>query len=185
MSSSLIDANPILVDIIDHCVAPPCKYRWNGLLIAIPQKTWLINVYVWFRGISYEYICFAPKIKRKGYRQNESPIIKTKAEQSFCYAPIEESGCIFWLWNFADFRCRRDRWQSNARILHIPGCICRFALGFCKNIKKRTETLYQSFSPFMAPPMGIEPMILPWEGNVLTAWPWRQISLSAEIWLGN
>ena len=33
--------------------------------------------------------------------------------------------------------------------MQIPGCICRFALGFCKNIKKRTETLYQSFSPFM------------------------------------
>ena len=31
----------------------------------------------------------------------------------------------------------------------IPGGISRFALGFCKNKKKRTETLYQSFSPFM------------------------------------
>lgn len=28
----------------------------------------------------------APKTKRKGYRQNKSPIVKTKAEQSFCYA---------------------------------------------------------------------------------------------------
>ena len=39
--------------------------------------------------------------------------------------------------------------KEKCRIIHIPGCICRFALGFCKNIKKRTETLYQSFSPFM------------------------------------
>ena len=31
----------------------------------------------------------------------------------------------------------------------IPGGISRFALGFCKNKKKRAETLYQSFSPFM------------------------------------
>ena len=38
----------------------------------------------------------------------------------------------------------------------IPGGIYRFALGFCKNIKKRTETLYQSFSPFMANPVDID-----------------------------
>ena len=36
------------------------------------------------------------------------------------------------------------------RKLQIPGCKSRFALGFCKNIKKRTETLYQSFSPYLA-----------------------------------
>ena len=30
-----------------------------------------------------------------------------------------------------------------------PKGICRFALGFCKNIKKKTETLIQGFSPFM------------------------------------
>ena len=35
-------------------------------------------------------------------------------------------------------------------MIHISGCICRFTLGFCKNKKERTETLYQSFSPFMA-----------------------------------
>ena len=29
------------------------------------------------------------------------------------------------------------------------GCICRFELEFCKNKKERTETLYQSFSPFV------------------------------------
>ena len=33
----------------------------------------------------------------------------------------------------------------------------RFALGFCENIKKMTETLYQSFSHFMAPQVGLEP----------------------------
>ena len=47
--------------------------------------------------------------KRKGYRQNESPIVKTKAEQSFCYAPTEESGCIFNLWNFAVDQCYREQ----------------------------------------------------------------------------
>ena len=54
---------------------------------------------------------------------------KRKPEQSFCYAPTEENGCI-----------------------------CRFALGFCKNKKKRTETLYQSFSPFMVEYRGVEPL---------------------------
>ena len=38
-------------------------------------------------------------------------------------------------------------------MIHISGCICRFALGFCRNKKERTETLYQSFSPFMANPV--------------------------------
>ena len=49
------------------------------------------------------------------------------------------------------------RRRKRARIIHIPGCICRFELGFCKNKKKRTETLYQSFSPFMAEKEGFEP----------------------------
>ena len=38
----------------------------------------------------------------------------------------------------------------------IPGGISRFALGFCKNKKKRAETLYQSFSPFMSTIQKIE-----------------------------
>ena len=42
--------------------------------------------------------------------------------------------------------------------MQIPGFICRFVLGFCKNIKKRTETLYQSFSPFMVEHRGFEPL---------------------------
>ena len=44
------------------------------------------------------------------------------------------------------------------RIIHISGCICRFAFEICMNIKKRTETLYQSFSPFMVEPRGVEPL---------------------------
>ena len=36
-----------------------------------------------------------PIAKRTGYRQNESPIIKTKAKQSFCYAPTVKTGCVF------------------------------------------------------------------------------------------
>lgn len=48
----------------------------------------------------------------------------------------------------------REWWRMKCGdIIHIPGCICRFALGFCKNKKKRSETLYQSFRPFMANPV--------------------------------
>ena len=36
------------------------------------------------------------------------------------------------------------RQRKKERIIHNPGYICRFAIGFCKNKKKRTETLYQS-----------------------------------------
>ena len=49
------------------------------------------------------------------------------------------------------------RRRKRARIIHIFGCICRFTLEICKNVKKRTETLYQSFSPFMAEKEGFEP----------------------------
>ncbi len=47
--------------------------------------------------------------------------------------------------------CDGAAWHKAGKLMipDILGCICRFALGFCKNIKKRTETLYQSFSPFM------------------------------------
>ena len=100
----------------------------------------------------------APKTKRKGYRQNESPIVKTKAEQSFCYAPTGESGCNFRM-RFSSNILSCEWWRMKCGdIIHIPGCICRFALGFCKNIKKRTETLYQSFSPFMVEHRGVEPL---------------------------
>ena len=95
--------------------------------------------------------------KRKGYRQNERAIDKTKAlmskrkpKQSFCHAPAEISGCVLSMWFLSGFLTQEwRRWKRRAK-LHVPGCIYRFALGFCKNIKKRTETLYQSFSPFMA-----------------------------------
>ena len=42
--------------------------------------------------------------------------------------------------------------------MQIYRCISRFALGFCKSIKKKTETLYQSFSPFMVEHTGFEPV---------------------------
>ncbi len=97
-------------------------------------------------------------------KQNERAICKTKAlmskrkpQQSFCYAPTEGSGCIFFMCFFRGFLSRRCRRRNYAGIIHIPGCICRLALGFCKNIKKRTETLYQSFSPFMVRETGLEP----------------------------
>ena len=90
-----------------------------------------------------------PITKRKLYCYNESPIVKTKAEQSFCYAPKEESGCILRIWFFLGILRQKRRWQNGAEKLQNPRCICRFALEFCKNKKERTETLYQSFSPFM------------------------------------
>ena len=44
-------------------------------------------------------------------------------------------------------RSWRRRWPAGK--LQISGCKSRFAFGFCRNIKKRTETLYQSFSPYL------------------------------------
>ena len=90
-----------------------------------------------------------PITKRKLYCHNESPNVKTKAGQSFCYAPKEKGGCIFSKWFSGGFLFRGWRRRKKAGIIHISGRICRFALGFCKNKKERTETLYQSFSPFM------------------------------------
>lgn len=97
-------------------------------------------------------------------KQNERAIDKTKAlmskrkpKQSFCHAPAEISGCVLSMWFLSGFLTQEwRRWKRRAK-LHIPGCIYRFALGFCKNIKKRTETLYQSFSPFMVEVWGVEP----------------------------
>ena len=83
---------------------------------------------------------------------------KRKPEQSFCYAPKEEDGCIFSKWFSGGFLSRRWRRRKKAGMIHISGCICRFTLGFCKNKKERTETLYQSFSPFMVDPRGVEPL---------------------------
>ena len=90
-----------------------------------------------------------PTTQRKPYYSNESPNVKTKAEQSFCYAPNEGSGCILSKRFSGGFLSRGWRRRKKARIIQNPGCICRFTLGFCKNKKERTETLYQSFSPFM------------------------------------
>lgn len=81
-----------------------------------------------------------------------------KAEQSFYYAPKEESGCIFSKWFSGRFLPWEWWRRKKVRNIQISGCTCRLALGFCKNIKKRTETLYQSFSPFMVEARGIEPL---------------------------
>ena len=64
--------------------------------------------------------------------------------------------------------------------MQIPGCICRFALGFCKNIKKRTETLYQSFSPFMAGEEGFEPSTKVLETHVL---PLHHSPIAHATWI--
>ena len=83
---------------------------------------------------------------------------KRKPEQSFCCAPTEENGCISSMQFFSRNSYQRRQRRKHTRFIHIPGCICRFVLGFCKNKKKRTETLYQSFSPFMVEARGIEPL---------------------------
>ena len=96
---------------------------------------------------------FAPKNKTKGlFDKTKALMSKRKPEQSFCYAPTEESGCIFRIRFFNRIPGGNRWWRYRTELMQIPGCICRFALGFCKNIKKRTETLYQSFSPFMSYP---------------------------------
>ena len=97
---------------------------------------------------------FAPKNKTKGlFDKTKALMSKRKHEQSFCYAPSRECGCILSIQFFSGNSSRGWRRRKYAGIIHIPGCICHFALGFCKNIKKRTETLYQSFSPFMVEPI--------------------------------
>ena len=90
-----------------------------------------------------------PKQNERAIRKTKALMSKRKPEQSFCYAPTRECGCIFSMQFFSRnlFRVWR-RWKWHAKVQY-SGCICRFALGFCKNKKKRTETLYQSFSPFM------------------------------------
>ena len=82
---------------------------------------------------------------------------KRKPEQSFCYAPTRESGCILSMRFFSGNTSLEWRRRKHAGIIHIPGCICRFALEFCNYKKERTETLYQSFSPFMVEVWGVEP----------------------------
>ena len=98
-----------------------------------------------------------PITKRKFYCSNESPIVKTEAEQSFCYAPKEESGCILSKRFSGRLLLRQWRRRKKERNIHNSGCICRFALEFCNYKKERTETLYQSFSPFMVEVWGVEP----------------------------
>ena len=99
-----------------------------------------------------------PKQNERAIRKIKALMSKRKHEQSFCYAPSRECGCILSIQFFSGNSSRGWRRRKYAGIIHIPGCICHFALGFCKNIKKRTETLYQSFSPFMVEARGVEPL---------------------------
>ena len=101
---------------------------------------------------------FAPKQNERAIRKTIAPNCKTKARQSFCYAPTEDSGCIFSM-RFLRGKLLltyRRRWPAGK--LQISGCKSRFAFGFCRNIKKRNETLYQSFSPYLVEHRGFEPL---------------------------
>ena len=99
-----------------------------------------------------------PKQNERAIRKTIAPNSKTIAGQSFCYAPNEDRGCVFSV-RFLRGKLLltyRRRWPAGK--LQISGCKSRFAFGFCRNIKKRTETLYQSFSPFMVERRGFEPL---------------------------
>ena len=116
-----------------------------------------------------------PKQNERAIRKIKALMSKRKHEQSFCYAPSRECGCILSIQFFSGNSSRGWRRRKYAGIIHIPGCICHFALGFCKNIKKRTETLYQSFSPFMEVPSGFEPENKGFADLRLTTWLWHRV----------
>ena len=101
-----------------------------------------------------------PKQNERAIRKTKALLSKRKPQQSFRYAPNGESGCIFYMWFFSGILSQELRRRNITGIIHIPGYICRFTLGIYKSIKKRTETLYQSFSPFMVEVRGIEPLFL-------------------------
>ena len=101
--------------------------------------------------------CMHPKQNERAIRKTKALLSKRKPSNRFVMHPPGESGCIFSMHFFSRNPSRGWRRRKRARIIHIFGCICRFAFENCKNIKKRTETLYQSFSPFMAERVGFEP----------------------------
>ncbi len=57
--------------------------------------------------------------------------------------------------------------------LQKSGCICRFALGICRRIKKKTKALYQNLSPFMEVPPRFELGNKGFADLCLTTWPWH------------
>ena len=93
--------------------------------------------------------CMHPKQNERAIRKTKALLSKRKPSNRFVMHPPGESGCIFSMHFFSRNPSRGWRRRKRARIIHIFGCICRFTLEICKNIKKRTETLYQSFSPLM------------------------------------
>ena len=102
--------------------------------------------------------CMHPKQNERAIRKTKALLSKRKPSNRFVMHPPGESGCIFSMHFFSRNPSRGWRRRKRARIIHIFGCICRFTLEICKNIKKRTETLYQSFSPLMVEARGIEPL---------------------------
>ena len=55
--------------------------------------------------------------------------------------------------------------------------VCNETWGWMKNeeIKMKNEKALNASALFLVPPWGIEPQIPPWEGDVLTAWPWGHL----------
>lgn len=100
--------------------------------------------------------CMHPKQNERAIRKTKALLSKRKPSNRFVMHPPGKSGCIFSMHFFSRNPSRGWRRRKRARIIHIFGCICRFTLEICKNIKKRTETLYQSFCPFMANPTEVD-----------------------------
>lgn len=99
-----------------------------------------------------EFVSFAPNSKMKGLSTKRKPYYQNES-RAIVLSCTHRGKWVHFLYAIFQWVFPRG-WQrrKNACIIHISGCICHFALGFCKNIKKRTETLYQSFSPFMVRP---------------------------------
>ena len=71
-----------------------------------------------------------PKQNERAIRKTIAPNRKTKAEQSFCYAPTEDSGCIFSVRFLREKLLRKFLRLRQAENLQISGCKSRFAFGF-------------------------------------------------------
>ena len=81
-------------------------------------------------------------LQRKPYCQNESWAIVLLCTQRGKW--VHPSFAVFQ----KDSGAKEKVTEQGCKTAN-SGCICRFSLEFCKNKKQRTETLYQSFSPFM------------------------------------
>ena len=69
------------------------------------------------------------------------------------------------------------RQDSLTRIRTTANVVCRVDSAQGQQ-KTRSQHIRCWLRVFLVAPCGIEPQILPWEGSVLTAWPWGRKSIS-------